>query len=229
MDQFDGNTQNTGIQGPAWTSWSALYRFARSPIALYGTYAALLMPLIAAAIVFAESAWPILQAQLPVPSSGEASLPAATASASTLGAQAETKVNWRIFAAELYGAGLFIVVARLLTDLFCPPRIQRFPYEDDHLVFVGSIKRAKLDMAAAAGALSDPVSAFNVAGDYAKLLEQQRGDPMAVNRRWRKDNFARWPARFLATGCFAIGTVGVVLFLAWRSWGGFYTVHAFSS
>lgn len=230
MAQFLGSkgegaspAQRNGIQGPFWTSWSALYRFARSPVAVYGTYAALLIPLLAHGIVFAEHVW--LAANIPpptVPVPGGSTPPGPG-----LAAVGPRAVDWRVFAAEFYVAGLFILIARLITDLFCPDRIQRFPFEDDHLVFIGTIKRAKLDMAEAVGEGAPDIAVeVQVVDDLTNLMIKERGDPKAANTRWRKDNYSRPLARFVAAGCYAVGASGVVLFLGWRSWENFGAVRA---
>lgn len=206
--------------GWAWTSWSALWRYARSPIVVYGTYATLLIPVIAQGIVFAQGVWSVGVAVVP-PVGGVPSPPPTPEQTALVvdAAKALSEGGWRLFAAQFYVAGLLVVAARLLTDLFCPPRIQRFPYEDDHLVFIGGVKQAKTFFEGKQSDSDEKATGVAVIAALGRLITKELGSNSAeaVNSTWRKDNYARPWLRGLTAGLYALGTAGVVLFLLWRT------------
>jgi hypothetical protein len=167
---------------------------------LYGTYATLIIPIAAQAIFFVDTIW-----------SSNVSI--------IRGVPRSTPDTWRIFAVELYIAGLLLFAARLLTQLFCPPRVQRFPHEDEHLVFIGQTKSAKKAIADLAGEADSVEDSGDVGAHLSRATKVLLEGVAATINSWRQDNES-WPVlRLFVALLYTLGCIGVVAYLAWRGIG----------
>jgi hypothetical protein len=182
----------------AWLPWSGLLRFSQSQLVVYGTYATLLIPIVAQAMSYAGEIWP----------------PALPSGATRPPASSDTQ--WRLFALWLYFGGLLLFIARLLTQLACPSRIQRFPYEDDYLILAGEINAAKSAIDGA-GKPEEEGGDSGAAAALARATAISLASSTATLDAWRRDNRSRRAVRVTTAALYMLGSTGVVAYLSWRA------------
>ena len=190
-------TGDNASPATSWVPWSALWRYSTSQIVIYGSLATLLMPLVAEAVTYAHAVL--------------------TETASTaVFEELMRKQAWRLFAVDLYLSGLLLVIGKLLTQLFCPERIRRFSYEDDHFIFIGEIKTAKAALDAAGGDDISGTAEERAIRRIARIVEEKESSVSRTNIAWRRCNVAYPVLRWAIALLFGVGSAGIVAFLGWR-------------
>ena len=188
----------------SWTPWSALWRYSTAQLVMYGTLASMLMPLVAQAILFATAI-----------SGGQ----------NSSGVEKLLLTEpWRIFAVELYVSGLLLVTGKLFTQLACPERIRRFLFEDDHFVFIGEIKAAKMQLVADSTHSQDDSPNAIYSERVARLLESEESSARQTNSAWRETDLSMPILRCVIAVLFGAGSAGIVVFLGWRAFKNIYLV-----
>lgn len=177
-------------------TWDTLWRYSQAQIVTYACFATLAIPIFAQLVLF------VREAQMHV-------------------SALDRNWTWRLFAAELYYAGLLMLVARSLVQVFCPRRIQRFPLEDEHFLYVTTIRTTTKGLGnadeTAPHAPAERSGAEKLAGALQPRLDSEITDPATAKKDWELEA-ARYPLlRWLIGLLYSIGTAGVLLYLITRA------------
>jgi hypothetical protein len=171
-----------------WCSWNNLWMYSKISVVKYASYLTLLIPIAAELVNFANA---------------QEGHPA-------------TSTPWRIFAFDLYFAGLFLVAARLLVFAGCPARIKRFNHEDEHLIYAGEIRDAQAKIKLHVEGESTPAEA-NVAIDILeRFFKELFESAAAANSMWREENNSRQVFRIFIGLLYTVGWIGVSAYFLWR-------------
>jgi hypothetical protein len=172
-------------------AWNTLWVYSQSQVVTFACFATIAIPILAQLVIFVRLA----QISAPI---------------------FDNTLTWKIFAAELYYAGLLIFTARSLVQIFCPKRIQRFQYEDQHFLYVTKVRTTTAELLKRA---ADPDEDEQLSGPQ-ELTEAARRElndaiihPITAKKDWEKENLRLRPLRWIIAMLYGIGTVGVLTYL----------------
>jgi hypothetical protein len=110
-----------------------------------------------------------------------------------------------VLAQGLYISGVLILAAKLLVELFCPERIKRFPYQDDHLVFHGEVREAQETIKRCLSELKSTETLSYTAS----LIKNRVQNSAGITEKWDSDNQSLFFVRSITGTLFCLGFLGM--------------------
>ncbi len=180
--------------------WEKLLNYSSSQIVTFGSYATLAIPILVQVVIIVVSVFGM-------------------SAKDVMGGYEPT-------AKMLYASGLFLVLGKLLVQLFCPERIRRYPNEDDHLVYIGEVRHAQTVIKNWSQSREGEVQklAQSADGFLGQIVKSHVEGLADTNQWWQRDNESKSKLRYAIALFFILGGIGFLSFMIWRLFGNIFNV-----